>query len=41
MAAKAMHYSMVEEQYARDWDYILELAARPGASLEQVPRPLP
>jgi len=36
MLAKAMHYTMDEEQYIRDWDYILELAARPGASLEQM-----
>uniref|UniRef100_A0A914VPE7 ubiquitinyl hydrolase 1 n=1 Tax=Plectus sambesii TaxID=2011161 RepID=A0A914VPE7_9BILA len=35
LLAKGMQYSLDENQFIRDWDYILKLASKPGSALEQ------
>lgn len=34
--ADLLHFTIDDDQFARDWDLILQLASKPGSALEQV-----
>lgn len=36
MTASALQFSLDDDQWARDWDMVLQQAGKPGAALDQV-----